>query len=268
MTPYICITCGTQFTATQAPPKHCPICEDERQYIGHDGQQWTTLDELKQSHHNRIEKVEEGLYGIGTEPTFAIGQRALLIQSGGGNILWDCISLLDDVTIAKVNELGGVSAVAISHPHYYSSVVEWAHAFDARVYLHAADRQWVMRPDTAIEFWEGEKLELQNGITLLRGGGHFEGGTILHWLAGASGKGALFTGDIIQVVSDRRWVSFMYSYPNLIPLPASEVRRIAGVVEPYSFDRIYGAWWDRVVLSEAKDAVRRSAERYIGRLEG
>jgi len=267
MTPYICVTCGTQFAETETPPEHCPICEDERQYIGHDGQQWTTLTKLKQTHHNRIEKVEEGLYGIGTEPSFAIAQRALLIQSDEGNILWDCISLLDDATIEKVNELGGVSVIAISHPHYYSSVVEWAQAFNAKVYLHDADRQWVMRPDPAIEFWKGERLELQKDITLLRGGGHFEGGTILHWPAGSSRKGALLTGDIIQVVSDRRWVSFMYSYPNLIPLPASEVERIADVVEPYAFDRIYGAWWSRVILSDAKDAVRRSAERYIKSLK-
>lgn len=267
MTPYICVTCGTQFTETQAAPENCPICEDERQYIGHDGQQWTTLAELRQTHHNHIEQVEDKLYGVGIEPSFAIGQRALLLCSDEGNILWDCISLLNDATIEKVNELGGISAIAISHPHYYSSVVEWASAFDAKVYLHAADRQWVMRPDTAIEFWKEERLELANNITLLRGGGHFEGGTMLHWSSGANGKGALFTGDIIQVVSDRRWVSFMYSYPNLIPLSAAEVRRIVGVVEPYSFDRIYGAWWDRVILSDAKNAVRRSAERYIGKLE-
>ena len=266
MTPYICVTCGTQFTETGTPPERCPICEDERQYVGHDGQQWTSLDELRQAHHNCVEKLESKLYGVGTEPSFAIGQRALLLLSDEGNILWDCVSLLDNATIEKVNELGGVAVIAVSHPHYYSSVVEWARAFDAQVYLHAADRQWVMRPDPIIEFWTGEGLELHGGVTLLRGGGHFEGGTVLHWPSGAEGRGALFTGDIIQVVSDRRWVSFMYSYPNLIPLPASEVRRIVSVVAPYSFERIYGAWWDRVVLSDAKEAVRRSAERYARRL--
>jgi hypothetical protein len=104
-------------------------------------------------------------------------------------------------------------------------------------------------------------------MTLIRGGGHFEGGTVLHWPAGADGRGALFTGDILQVVSDRRYVSFMYSYPNLIPLPAREVRRIVAAVEPYAFDRIYGAWWNKVVVADAKTAVARSAERYIQALE-
>lgn len=260
---YICITCGTQFAQTAQAPEHCPICEDERQYVGHDGQQWTTLSTLKQDHHNNIKPLEDRLYGIGTEPKFAIGQRSLLIQSAQGNVLWDCISLIDDDTIERVNGLGGVSAIAISHPHYYASAVEWANAFDASLYLHEADRQWMMRPDPCITFWKGNTLELQDGITLIRAGGHFEGGTVCHWAAGTNGLGTLLTGDVIQVVADRRWVSFMYSYPNFIPLPAAKVRRILAAVEPYEFDRIYGAWWDSVVRSDAKASVRRSVERYV-----
>ena len=264
----ICTTCGTQFAATTAPPAHCPICEDERQYIGWQGQQWTTLDALRQDHHNLVKSEEPGLIGIGAQPSFAIGQRALLVQTPAGNVLWDCISLIDDETIAAVQALGGVTAIAISHPHYYSSLVEWSRAFDAPVYLHAADRQWVMRPDPAIRFWEGETLALPGGLTLICCGGHFAGGTVLHWPAGAEGKGVLLSGDILQVVSDRRYVSFMYSYPNLIPLPASQVRQIVARVEPYGFDRIYGAWWDRVVAADAKAAVIRSAERYIAAIQG
>ena len=104
-------------------------------------------------------------------------------------------------------------------------------------------------------------------MTLIRCGGHFAGGTVLHWPAGADGRGALLSGDIMHVVPDRRYVSFMYSYPNLIPLPAWQVRRIAEAVSPYPFDRIYGAWWDRVVPQDGKAAVARSAERYIAALE-
>ena len=142
-------------------------------------------------------------------------------------------------------------------------MVEWGKAFDAPVLLHAADREWVMRPDDAIELWEGETRELGPGLTLVRCGGHFAGGTVLHWAAG----NALLSGDIVQVVQDRRWVSFMYSYPNLIPLPASEIRRIVAALEPYDFDRIYGAWWGRVVAEDGKAAVTRSAERYLRAIE-
>jgi hypothetical protein len=268
MNHYICITCGTQFAATQGPPEHCPICEDERQYIGWNGQQWTTLDALREDHHNIIKNIEPGLTGIGTHPGFAIGQRALLVQIPEGNVLWDCVSLLDEPSMAAVKALGGVSAMAVSHPHFYSSMVEWSRAFDAPIYLHAADRQWVMRPDPAIKFWQGESHSLGQGLTLIRCGGHFPGGTVLHWAAGAEDRGALLSGDILQVVSDRRYVSFMRSYPNLIPLPAATVRGIVASVEPYRFDRIYGAWWGRVVAHDAKAAVARSAERYIAAIDG
>jgi hypothetical protein len=260
---FICAACGTQHAATDQPPARCAVCEDERQYVGWGGQQWTTPEELRRSHRNVVKLEEPGLYGIGMEPSFAIGQRALLVRSPAGNILWDCVPLLDDGLVEMLKGIGGVSAVAISHPHYYANMVEWAKAFDCPIHLHAADKQWVMRPDPSIEFWDGERKQLDGGPTLIRCGGHFEGGAVLHWPEGADGQGAVLSGDILQVVQDRRWVSFMYSYPNLIPLPASSVRRIVEAVEPFPFDRVYGAWWGKVVSADAKAAVRRSAERYI-----
>jgi len=263
---FICVQCGTQFAETSAAPSRCPICEDERQFVRHTGQEWTTLERLQADHHNRIEDEARQLLGFGTEPEFAIGQRALLLQSPGGNLLWDCISLLDDETIAEVNARGGIRAIAISHPHFYSSMIEWAECFDAQIFLHSADREWVMRPAAAgsrIQFWEEPILSLWDGLTLINCGGHFEGGTVLHWPTGANGKGALLTSDIITVVQDRRYVSFMRSYPNIIPLGASAIRRIVERIEPFSFERIYGGWWEANVLSDAKAAVTRSAKRYL-----
>src|SRR5205814_10637045 len=123
MNNYICVACGTQFSATDRPPDRCPICDDERQYVNWQGQLWITLDRLRESHSNLIKEEGKSLFGIGTEPSFAIGQRALLVQSPGGNLLWDCVSLLDDQTIDRVNDLGGIRAISISHPHYYSAMV-------------------------------------------------------------------------------------------------------------------------------------------------
>lgn len=263
MTNYMCTTCGVQFDKTNDLPDRCPICEDERQYVGWDGQQWTTMAMLQENHHNVFKTLEPGLTGIGTEPRFAIGQRALLVQSPAGNILWDCISLIDEATIAAIEDLGSIAAIAISHPHYYSSIVPWGRAFDAPIYIHADDRPWVMRPDPLIVFWEDETHALGDGLTLIRCGGHFAGGAVLHWAAGAGGQGVLLSGDILQVVPDRRYVSFMYSYPNFIPLSATTVRQIVAAVEPFQFDRIYGAFWGRVVKTQAKAGVAYSAERYI-----
>ena len=217
----------------------------------------------KSDFHNKIQEHEPRLFGIGTEPTFAIGQRALLVQTAQSNILWDCISLLDKETVETVERLGGLKGIAISHPHYYSSMVDWTEQFNVPVYLHEADRQWVMRPSERITFWSGETLSLQDDVTLIRLGGHFAGGTVLHWASGAESQGLLLSGDIIQVVADRRWVSFMYSYPNLIPLPAAEVARMRDVVARYNFERLYGAWFATIVGRDAKNAVLRSADRYI-----
>ena len=260
---FICIQCGTQFDETAQPPSSCPICEDERQFVRHAGQEWTTLERLAANHHNRFDKEAPQLVGIGTEPDFAIGQRALVLQSPGGNLLWDCITLLDDNTVAEVNASGGIRAVAISHPHYYSAMIEWSERFDAQIFLHAADREWVMRKGSRIHFWEGTTLSLWDELTLINCGGHFEGGTVLHWPDGADGKGALLTGDIIQVMQDRRYVSFMRSYPNLIPLGPAAVHRILESIEPFAFERIYGAWSRANVVSDAKGAVARSAQRYL-----
>jgi glyoxylase-like metal-dependent hydrolase (beta-lactamase superfamily II) len=167
-----------------------------------------------------------------------------------------------------IRGIGGVAAIAISHPHYYASMVEWSRAFGCPIYLHAGDRRWVMRPDPAIRFWEGDTKEIEGGLTLVRCGGHFDGGTVLHWPEGADDRGAILSGDILQVVQDRRWVSFMYSYPNFIPLSASAVERIVRSVEPFAFDRIYGAWWGKTVFKDAKEAVRRSARRYLRAIGG
>lgn len=261
---FICTTCGTQYAERQQPPAGCTICEEPRQYVKATGQQWTTQDRLQLTNRNSVKFKESGLIGIGIEPHFAIGQRALFLRSPGGNILWDCIALLDPAVVECLKALGGISAIAISHPHYYSSMVEWSRAFGkVPIYLHADDHQWVMRPDKDIIFWRGETNSLGDGLTLIRCGGHFEGGTVLHWATGAEGRGALLTGDIIQVVPDRKHVSFMYSYPNYIPLPATAVERIVAAVEPFQFDRIYGAFWDLVIERDSKTIVRESAERYL-----
>jgi hypothetical protein len=266
---FICATCGTQHAEGDEPPAACAICQDERQYVKATGQQWTTLDKLRKTNRNSIRFEEAGLIGIGIDPHFAIGQRALFLRTSKFNILCDCLSLLDASVVEAIKALGGISAIAISHPHYYSSMVEWSRAIgNVPIYLHAADRQWVMRPDKAIVFWEGESRTLAEGLTLIRCGGHFEGGTVLHWVGGAGGKGALLTGDIIQVVPDRKHVSFMYSYPNYVPLPASAIKRIVRAVEPFEFDRVYGAFWDMVIEQDGKAVVKRSAERYLRAIGG
>ena len=127
MEEYICIACGTQYPAAPAPPAACPICDDPRQYVPPEGQRWTTMAELAADHENVV-REDGDLVGIGTEPGFAIGQRALLVPFGDSNLLWDCVSLLDEATAAEVERRGGLAGIAISHPHYYSAMGAWARA--------------------------------------------------------------------------------------------------------------------------------------------
>jgi hypothetical protein len=265
---FVCTTCGTQFAESAQPPAACSICDDPRQYVKPTGQGWVTPERLRLTHINTLRAKEPGLIGVGIEPHFAIGQRALFLRSPGGNVLWDCVPLLDDALVEAVRALGGVAAIAISHPHYYANMVDWSRAFGGvPVYLHADDRQWVMRPDDALVFWEGETRALLPGLNLVRCGGHFPGGTVLHWAGGAGGRGALLSGDILQVVPDRKHVSFMWSYPNYVPLPAATVRRIVAAVAPFAFERVYGAFWGLVIDRDGKEAVHRSAERYLRAIE-
>ncbi len=258
-----------QYAPSETPPEHCPICEDERQYVGWNGQQWTTLDALiAEGRRNELSDVEADLFQIATRPQVAIGQRALVVETAAGNVMWDCVSLVDDESIAALRARGGLSAIAISHPHFYASMVGWSAAFgNCPIYIHATDEDWVQYRSPGLRLWQGETIEILPGITLINTGGHFAGSTALHAAQGCEGRGMLLVGDSLTVVMDRRYLSFMYSYPNLIPLPADAVRRIAASVRPFSFERIYGGWDGRNVTSAGNDAVERSAERYIRYLE-
>ncbi len=266
-TAFICVTCGTQYPPSASEPPRCPICEDDRQYVNPNGQQWTTPDALRVTHTSRFTQLVPHLTAITTEPSFAIEHRAYLIETDAGNVLWDCLAHLDDASIAEIRRRGGIRAIAISHPHFYTTMNEWSRVFDdAPIFLHRANEPWVMYPTPAIRYFDGETVEPLPGFAVVRCGGHFPGSSALHWAAGDQGAGAFFTGDTIRVCADARWLSFMYSYPNQIPLDEQSVRGVARAVEPFAFDRIYDGWTS--TPPDAKAAVVRSADRYIAHLRG
>jgi len=261
---FLCATCGVQYPDSESPPARCIICEDGRQYVPKTGQRWITPEALAEGHANMFRALAPGLIGLSAVPAFAINQRALLLRTPQGNVLWDCISLLDAATTEIIRALGGLRAVALSHPHYYSVMAEWGRVFGCPVLVHAADRDWVVRPDPAIEFWQGETREVLPGVTLHRLGGHFPGASVLHWAA----PRMLLTGDTALVVPDRKHVSFMWSYPNRVPLPAAEVARLGARIAELDFDSLYAAFWEGEIEQDAKAAVARSVERYIRAVTG
>ncbi|CAF0890061.1 unnamed protein product [Adineta ricciae] len=250
------------------PPAHCLICEDERHYVDKNGQAWTTREELLGNYKNQFKFEENGLYSIWTEPRFAIGQRAFLLQTSFGNILWDCISYLDQDTIDFINKLGGLCAIAISHPHFFTTMVDWSDAFGhVPIYLHKNLDTWVARPDPCLQFWEGSTKDLFDGkLKLINTGGHFDGSQVLYWPEGASNKGVLLSGDDPQICMDSKQVTFMHSFLNYIPLNEKKIRRILERLRLVNYDRLYDAFTiygtDGVIREGAQQIVQRSGERY------
>ncbi|KAH0391160.1 metallo-beta-lactamase family protein, partial [Aureobasidium melanogenum] len=201
-----------------------------------------------------------------------IGQRALLLQTPHGNVLWDCIAYLDQPLIDFINSLGGLTAIVISHPHFYTTHISWAATFDCPVYVHSLDQQWLCRtplPSTKRVLLQKQYQEIVEGVTAIQVGGHFEGSMVLHW------DGHLFIADTFVNVPSGFYrkdrpkgttsFSFMWSIPNMIPLPPDTIYNMWKAVKPYDFTATHGLFtgWDikddnvkRSVLESMKIQVR------------
>ena len=264
MTCHICITCGTQYAASIDPPVECRVCVDDRQHVGSDGQRWTTHEQLAATLHVRIE-IERDLTGIGVVEPFAIPQRALLVRSAdAGNIMWDCTSLVTPDAVARLTAVGGVDVIAISHPHFYASMVEWSDAFGGvPILVHDADRDWIARPSPNIEPWSGDRFDVSPTVSLLHLPGHFPGSSALHWSDGPDGKRLLLVGDSLHVAADRRHVSVMHSVPNHMPVGPLVIRDLQRRLVDIDFDDLYGFTWDLNIIGGARPAVTESLDRYL-----
>ncbi|GED11584.1 MBL fold metallo-hydrolase [Cellulosimicrobium cellulans] len=262
---WICRTCAVEHAER---PDVCAICADERQWVPASGQAWTTLAELAAAGERLVlEELEPDLFGLSSEPSVGIGQQAKIVRTPAGNLLWDPPGYVDDDAVERVRALGPVVAIAASHPHMFGVQVAWSHALGGVPVLVAeADAHWVARPDPVIETWTGER-EVLPGVVLSQPGGHFPGSAVVHWAAGAEGRGVLLSGDTIFANPDRTSVSFMRSYPNRIPLSAAVVLRVAEHVAQRPFDRLYNNF-EGIVPADARDVVLRSAQRHAAWVRG
>jgi hypothetical protein len=87
-----CFQCGAQFPESHQPPRACPVCEDERQFVNWSGQRWLAREDLAKQ-YKLVWRDDLGIPGIAVEPSFAIAQRALLLRESDGCVMWDCIPL-------------------------------------------------------------------------------------------------------------------------------------------------------------------------------
>ncbi|WP_029136130.1 MBL fold metallo-hydrolase [Nakamurella lactea] len=262
----ICATCAVEYD--EPTPDVCPICADERQWVPSDGQHWTTLDEMTAAGQQlTFTDNEPGLTGIATDPKVGIGQTAQLLSTPEGSLLWDPTGYVDDEAVRRVLDQGPVLAIAASHPHMFGVQVEWSHRLgDVPVLVAEADREWLGRNDSVVEFWSGSR-QITEGVTVHQVGGHFVGSGVVHWTAGADGRGVLLTGDSVFPNPDHRSVGFLRSYPNKIPLSGAVVQRIADQLEPLAYDRIYGNF-NNTIDTDAKAALRMSADRHAAWVRG
>ncbi|KAL5421750.1 hypothetical protein PMIN06_009261 [Paraphaeosphaeria minitans] len=295
----VCFTCGTQFDAPFAsPPPNCPICEDPRQYVPPTGQQWTSLNNERSSQKNKFttDPHDTRIHYITTKPIapstttmpaglseststtkqLGIGERAILLQTEHGNVLWDLVAWLDDGTVDFIKSKGGLKAIVISHPHFWTTHLEWARVFGCPVYLQEADKEWIQRkedPQGLRRFVSGE-TEILPGVTSLQAGGHFPGSSFLHW------DSKLFIADTMMSVPsgfskphsskanpDAVTYSFMWAYPNMIPLPPSEVLGIWKSIKGVEFESTYGGFMGQNVVGRKglKGEVLESAKVFLKR---
>lgn len=242
--------------------------QDPRQYVPPTGQTWTSHSQLKEKHTNKWQQIDSdpNIWSISTSPKFAIGQRAILVKTPHGNVLWDCLTLLDEATIEWIKSQGGLKAIVISHPHYYSTHLSWAYAFDCPVYLSEADVEWVQRADHwgLRRLLSSEPTEIVLGITALTTGGHFPGSLVLHTAAGIAGdKARLLIADTLVTVPSALYhknrppgtisYTFMWSIPNMIPLPPGEMQKMWKALEGWEFGSTHGAFVGLDVHDDLED---------------
>ncbi|KAI0905504.1 beta-lactamase-like protein [Ustulina deusta] len=284
----VCNTCGTQFpTDDKHKVTTCLICDDPRQYVPPSGQSFVSLDALRSSGRSNvftpIAADPERLIAINTQPKVAIGQRAILVRTPEGNVLWDCVTLLDGETIAKVKGLGGLKAIVISHPHYYSTHLEWARAFDCPVYLAAEDREWLTQQDASRQIFIAEAETRVFGTKVLKLGGHFPGSMVMlfdgrlliadTFFATPSGLGN-WDADAVGAARGRPLgmssFAFMWSYPNMIPLAPDALQHMWAILKKYEFGSTHGAFPGMDIVktpAEMKQRVLESMQiqiRYSG----
>lgn len=256
----ICSQCGTQFpSADRDSIRTCALCDDPRGSVPASGQAFTSMSELKaQGHRNVFEEYagDSRITYITSRPPIGIGQRATLIQTRAGNILWDCITLLDDDTLRHIRGLGGLRAIVISHPHFYSAHAQWARAFACRVYLAADDAKWTtMRSGHQLLVPDVETPVLDTGAKMIRLGGHFPGSMVLLYdrhvfiadtlmmtPAGFGDWTADAMGSPRQRPPGQNSFAFMWSFPNRIPLGPDEIARMWYIICKYRFEAAHGSF--------------------------
>jgi glyoxylase-like metal-dependent hydrolase (beta-lactamase superfamily II) len=269
-TGWICDGCGLEHAGSPDPPPldgcvldRGPVSDEELGDLGPHTRQWLTFAELAaQPHSIEYRDHGRGVHSFRRVPRLGIGQWSFLVSTPAGNLLWDPPAYLDDEVEALVRGLGGVAAIATSHPHMFAAQVSWSHAFGrAPVLVNSSGKEWLPRPDAVIEFWDGEVQPLP-GIRVIWLGGHMPSSAVA-----LTPDGSLLAGDTVAGSLDPGWLSFQRNYPRHVPLSAGTVQRLIDGLDDLQFDRLYTLGGD-AIEHDAHDVVRKAARRHIGWVSG
>jgi hypothetical protein len=270
MPTWICDRCGLEHPDAEQPPPvdGCvfdlgPVSDEERGDLGSHTSRWLTHDQLAMEAHTTVHRDHgRGVHSLRREPRLGIGQWSFLVQTPGGNVLWDPPAYLDDEVEHLVRELGGVAAITTSHPHMFASQVSWSHAFDrVPVLVNVHGKEWVPRPDPVIDYWSDE-AEPVPGVRVVRLGGHMPSSAVA-----LTPDGSLLAGDTISGSLDPHWLSFQRNFPRHVPMSAAVVQRLVDQLRPYTFDRLYTLGGD-AIEHDAYLVIERSARRHIRWVSG
>lgn len=294
----ICETCGAQ-SDVQNPKElqqrdECFICLDPRQAVPESGQKWTKISNwLTNSSRLQCNLVPQDNFDPGLFRVMAkdytnmvgIGQTPWLILTEKGIVIWDCSAYFTVDLFNSIKQLSSlyqvpIVAIAISHPHFYTTSLTWAKALQTKLYISNLDKRWYQRDHDSkhINFFKSSQIEIIPGITMIRCGGHFDGSCVLHWDrkiakcpkglgTGKKETGVIFCSDTFAPASDRKQITFMWSYPNFIPLPPKDIVQIWKSVQQFEFDDILGAWPGKYIYGDARQKVLKSAKNFV-RMEG
>ena len=263
MQAFICTACGTQYPPSASRSARCTICEDERQFVPLAGQSWTTLSRPRAT-STAGASMSPASSASARSPAFAIGQRALLMLTPNGNILWDCISLIDDATVTLIK--GARRAAMPSPSRTRTSTRRWRSGAAPSAACPSTPmptmRAGSCGPTRASSSGRARRLAAPGRDADPRRR-PFPGRHHAALGQGAEGRGVVCAADIATVNMDRKSFTFMRSYPNFIPLSAEGARRIGAALAPFPFDRVYSHFFDRFIESGAKQILQASVDRYV-----
>ncbi|TXT07490.1 hypothetical protein VHUM_03210 [Vanrija humicola] len=274
----VCATCATQYPAPRRDCTHAKLSGSTDHPQARGATTSSATSRTRASRSSRPSRSSPSLRRVSISPACVKLTPAFLLETFEGSFIWDCSAVLTPPLIAHLTHLRRpLKAMAISHPHFFSTSLTWARALGVPLYINALDKEWYQRRESAgadeVVFWSGTQ-RLSSTLTLIECGGHFPGSCVLHWDraaepltsdadARAPDTGLLLVADTVMVQPTQKGITFMWSIPNAIPLHPTDVLHIQNVLREYDYDSVSSTWPDRWVRAGAARIFDESVETYL-----